>query len=502
MRRKQMTKTPNITDFQRLARINNVLEVLIRAKIKSNLLLETIRLGYPFFTDGKSCPTSAVTITPDGRIRYIWNREFFDKCSDLAVQYICMHEALHVVLNHLLRREDRNPILWNVAADAVINNILDIFYTSESHRLPPNYCDLHTDKVLETRVNPSKIRKDLSIYNLDRVSTEQIYDLLNTMMCKQQQGQQGQSGDDTKSDGKGGNEKDENGKSGDEENGKTGDEKENGKSGPAIPEIDNYGNLDVHDWDKNSINPQTQKVLDDLREEAREETNSGRRSRRTRGKGWGDLPGGMEAELHEVEKDYCVPWSTLLKCNLHSTKRLSEADNWSRPHRKMFSSYPDILLPGPHENIVQTALVLVAIDTSGSMEDEQIAELVGIVQTLPEDKYDIRIVWFDTKLYEASDLTRPYGRGGTSFQAIENVAKGELPIYPSDYRPYSHAPHEQQFDPEGNKLDTYPDLVVVMTDGEAMTPTLEHPNRWTFVITKEGMTDYVEPLTESSVWRL
>jgi predicted metal-dependent peptidase len=509
------TKTVSTNDYQRVARLNRTLGVLVSAKIKSNILLETLRLGYPYFADSSYCPTSMVQITPDGRIRYVWNREFFDKCSDLAVQYVCMHEALHVVLNHLLRRGDRHPMIWNVAADAIINNILDKFYSNECHRLPPEYHNFGLDEVLKGRVDPHQIEDNLDIDDLDRVSTEQLYDRLDRMAIKvqvpvqgpsNQQGQQGQKAQG--SDGQSGTE----GKGGQEGNGEgNGENDKEGKGlGVEVPEIDKYGKLDVHDGWSEKLSPETQKALDDLRQQAKDEKdNNGnghspsRRGGKRKGSGWGDLTGGILTEIGEVAKEYGVPWDTLLKCTLHSAKKLSEADNWTRPHRKMYSTYPDILLPGPHENIAPTASVLVAIDTSGSMGDEQIAQLVGIIQTLPEDKYDIHIVWFDTELYEATDLTKPYGRGGTSFQSIEDVAAGKRPIYPSDYGvdPYSYYRGGQKSS-LGETLSVYPDLIVVMTDGEAATPKIEHPNRWTAVITPEGITDYFDPIKEMSIWRL
>ena len=39
-------------------------------------------------------------------------------------EFILAHEFLHAALRHDVRREERNPILWNVACDYVINGWL------------------------------------------------------------------------------------------------------------------------------------------------------------------------------------------------------------------------------------------------------------------------------------------------------------------------------------------------------------------------------------------
>lgn len=45
--------------------------------------------------------------------------------SELEWRWVLVHEILHVVLEHHQRRYDRDPLLWNVACDYVINNWLE-----------------------------------------------------------------------------------------------------------------------------------------------------------------------------------------------------------------------------------------------------------------------------------------------------------------------------------------------------------------------------------------
>ena len=40
------------------------------------------------------------------------------------IEFVIAHEILHCVFDHLGRREDRDPVLYNIAADYIVNNLL------------------------------------------------------------------------------------------------------------------------------------------------------------------------------------------------------------------------------------------------------------------------------------------------------------------------------------------------------------------------------------------
>jgi len=64
-------------------------------------------------------PTAAV----DGRNLY-FNTQFFYAMSNKEIEFVIAHEILHCVFGHLIRREDRIAILYNIAADYIANNLL------------------------------------------------------------------------------------------------------------------------------------------------------------------------------------------------------------------------------------------------------------------------------------------------------------------------------------------------------------------------------------------
>jgi len=62
------------------------------------------------------CPTAAT----DGRY-FFYNKEFIDMLDDDELIFLMGHEVLHNVYDHMGRRGDRDPRLWNIANDYVVN---------------------------------------------------------------------------------------------------------------------------------------------------------------------------------------------------------------------------------------------------------------------------------------------------------------------------------------------------------------------------------------------
>ena len=55
----------------------------------------------------------------------VWyGRKFIDACSLSELGGVVLHEILHASLLHNVRRKNRNPRLWNIAADIVVNGMV------------------------------------------------------------------------------------------------------------------------------------------------------------------------------------------------------------------------------------------------------------------------------------------------------------------------------------------------------------------------------------------
>ena len=93
------------------------------AALKRKMLVK-----YPFFgsivanvgyKESNDIPTAAT----DGEIIY-YNPEYLKGLGVEEQTFIMAHEVCHIAFNHVLRSKDKDPMLWNIATDAVINQFL------------------------------------------------------------------------------------------------------------------------------------------------------------------------------------------------------------------------------------------------------------------------------------------------------------------------------------------------------------------------------------------
>jgi len=63
------------------------------------------------------------TAATDG-LRIMYNEKFMKSLITAERNFVFMHEVFHVLLMHTSRKKDRDPKLWNVAADIMVNDML------------------------------------------------------------------------------------------------------------------------------------------------------------------------------------------------------------------------------------------------------------------------------------------------------------------------------------------------------------------------------------------
>lgn len=119
------TATTTSTEKKKVVTVTNpttdkkAIEKLITARI--GLLLKA-----PFFGNLatrliiKNADEWLSTAATDGRYFY-YNSEFVDKLSIKETEFLFGHETLHNVYDHMGRRNDRDPKLFNIAADYCVN---------------------------------------------------------------------------------------------------------------------------------------------------------------------------------------------------------------------------------------------------------------------------------------------------------------------------------------------------------------------------------------------
>ena len=136
------------------------------------------------------CPTAAT----DGRKLY-YNSEFLKKMPAKQLEFLIGHEVLHCVYDHMGRRGERNPQLWNIADDYCVNQ--DLLDQRIGERIPvglyePKYRGWSAEEVYD----------DLE-KNADKIDIDDLVDkLLDEHLDGDGEDGEGKDGDEKK-DGKG-----------------------------------------------------------------------------------------------------------------------------------------------------------------------------------------------------------------------------------------------------------------------------------------------------------
>ncbi|MGO9271766.1 MAG: DUF2201 family putative metallopeptidase [Terriglobia bacterium] len=109
-------------------------------------------LNQPFFgTLGlrlKLVPGSLPTMATDG-CRIVYSPAFVDQLKPAELEGTLAHEVLHCALGHHCRRGERNPQLWNQAADLAINPLLlaNGFTLPAGALIDPSFANLSAEEI-------------------------------------------------------------------------------------------------------------------------------------------------------------------------------------------------------------------------------------------------------------------------------------------------------------------------------------------------------------------
>lgn len=94
------------------------------SSIKKNLLIKYPLFGSVLanvkFVEDNSIATAA---TDGNTIHY--NSNFLSSLNEKEQTFVLAHEVCHIAFDHVLRSEGKNPKIWNIATDAVINALLN-----------------------------------------------------------------------------------------------------------------------------------------------------------------------------------------------------------------------------------------------------------------------------------------------------------------------------------------------------------------------------------------
>lgn len=178
----------------RVQKIENIDTRVVEEKLTKARISLLIR--HPFFgnlatrlmiKEASWCETAAT----DGR-HFFYNPSFIMSLSVKELEFLFAHEVLHNAFEHMLRRDNRDPMLFNVAADYAINQILvdeKIGKFIKNGLLDDKYRGMAAEEIY-----------DVLYQNADKIN---LQDLLDSLLDDHMDGQgDGEDGEDDKCDGK------------------------------------------------------------------------------------------------------------------------------------------------------------------------------------------------------------------------------------------------------------------------------------------------------------
>ena len=346
---------PDITEEQLEIMRVEVLDRIIVARV--GLLLR-----HPFFGNMATrlrilaaddwLPTAAV----DGRNLY-FNTQFFNAMNNKEIEFVVAHEILHMVFDHLGRRDERNPMLYNIAADYIVNNTL----VRDRIGTTPSIVDCFQD------------------FKYEGWTSEEVYEELFKEAEKNGKEfleQLGEMLDEHLDD--------------DGEAGEEGKEDKDGKGNNVSKKRPKYSKEEI------------KKIKDEIKESM---INAAQAA------GAGNVPAGVQRMIKELTEPK-MNWREILRQQIQST--IKSDYTFSRPSRK--GQMSGAILPGM--NFQDTIDICIALDMSGSIGNAQAADFLGEVKGIMDEykDYNIKVWCFDTDVYNEDDFTADDGRDLTEYE--------------------------------------------------------------------------------------
>jgi len=310
------------------------------------------------------CPTAAT----DGR-RFYYNSEFVNSLPLKQLEFLVGHEVLHAVYDHMGRRGNRDPKLWNIADDYCVN--WDLVEQRVGDKIPVALYDSKYKGMCAEEVY------DDLYANADKINVDQ---LLKQLL-------------DEHLDGTG------------EEDGE-GDGTESDKSGQGNgrPKLTEAEKKEIRDEIKEAVLAAATSV------------------------GAGNVPGGVKRMIKDLIEPV-MDWRELLQQQIEST--VKSDFTWARPSRR--SWHMDAVMPGmkPGEQI--DVVIGIDTSGSITDQDLKIflSEIKGIMEAY--DEYKITVMGWDTEvgnvaIFSSDNLEdissfEPGGGGGTDPHCVWNYLR-------------------------------------------------------------------------------
>ena len=436
-------------------------------------------------TYDKYCLTAAT----DGN-KIFFDCEFYSKLTQGQREFVLAHEVWHNIFLHFIRRQARDPEMWNVATDMEIN-----------HMLQNEGMEVLKDACFPDPIVAGKNAEDIYAYLKKQMQKQQKQQMQGSGQGQgqsqgggngqQQQQQNGQGGGSSGSQkgkkgqqqgqgggsGKKGNQQQQGGGNGNNkgqfgnqfdkhiyegqgansnnQNGQgqgqgDGEEEQNGKFGPRGRDADFNPQMGDAKETENRIKEMVTSVAQSIERKQ------------------GHLPAGVASMVEKMLKPE-INWKEAL--SQFVTKTLGGDHSWSRCSRHALGR--GMYLPGKTDMKIKAALIL---DTSGSyLQDlpKFLAEFKSLVESF--GKYEITLVQCDA---EVQDVKNYDAETPMEFDKFEVKGGGG-----SDFRPAFKRLREL-----GDDFN----CCITFTDGYISMPTYPPPYPTLFVLTPDADKDFCD----------
>ena len=315
------------------------------------------------------CATAAT----DGQ-KFYYNSRFIMMLKPKEVEFLVAHEVLHVVYDHMGRRGDRDPQIWNIADDYCVNadlkrHKIGQFITT----VPCLYESKYDGKSAE------EVYDDL-MKNVKKISMDDLIEqLLDDHLDSEDGDSEGQEGE---GDGKG------------------------------------KGRPQLSDEEKERIRQEVKQAIINASSTAEA----------------GSLPAGVERLIRQAT-DPVMPWRELIQTNLTSAIRTDYS--WMRPSRRGWHMDAIMPGMTPGEEIDVVVAIDMSGSISDRQAQQFLGEIGGMMDSFDGYKvhvfcFDTEVYNpqdFNSENMDGIDTYEPQGGGGTDFDAIFEYLKkvGNVP---------------------------------------------------------------------------
>jgi predicted metal-dependent peptidase len=351
---------------------------------------------------------------------FAYNKKFIEDMNEEEVKVVCLHEILHMVFQHLLRRKVREPQLWNIACDLKVNTMIDDNYNnavSACQTLSRDGVTLETIKKIGFKID-----------KVNEKTAEEIYDIMESQIPKQNQQKQGKG---NKGQGRG---------QGQNSQGQQGNSQSDFVKG--------YKGFDKHfffddmtEKEKKELERKSGKSIEEIAKDIEKDLKDKLTEAYEQAKMRGNLPNGMERMFDKMIQSK-LDWRSLLY--KYVTREIPYDYTYSRPSKK--STVTGIFMPSTLKEMLE---VVVGIDVSGSVDQKLLSEFMSEVITIAKSFANVKItvLTHDVSVHDELEVKngniskllemKVHGGGGTSHKPIfkhiaDNYPRTKLAVFLTD----------------------------------------------------------------------